>query len=467
MPPLLSSSRAYRALLLKIRDRYHQLFGIEEIEHSQVLQWMFGAMLFFFFITFSNWIGSSLTTIETAAKGTEICWPYFQDCGRLYFLERLPNGYSQSTWYMGLYSILIAVVYLMWRKKWTEAHALLLMLFVWKVFVGFVLSYSALTPYDYYHLILTAVLLFLPYKEYFLRIAFVLLYFVSGTIKIDSTWTLGTYFTTLKTGLPLFPTELTPVFTNLVIFMQIVGAWFLLSKHPVLQRGTLLFFVAFHLYSGIFVLYTYPSIALPPLLILFGPLYRPAKPPLDRKSVPGWMFMGLIIVFQIPGMIIPLPGDRRLSLEGNHYGMFMFEANHQCAATIRTYRTDIPLPETKATTPVPLSQCTGRRCLTERSIYAEDGQYVTEERIESGSAWYRCDPYTLWSQNHRQCARDPNIARIAVILDHSINGEPFYRIVDVPDMCSVGYKPFSHNEWIRTRAESPIVGYPMQNVYRY
>lgn len=454
-------------LLKRAVGSYRRIFHIEEIENSTVLKWMFGALLFFFFLTFNSWIGSNLTTVETAQRGAAVCWPYFQDCWKLYFLHALPYGYSQTTFYMGLYGLMLLIVYFMWKQKWVYAHLLMVVLFLWKVFVGFVLSYLIQGPYDYYHLILTAVLLFFPFKEYFLKLVFVLLYFLSATTKIDPTWVLGTYFTTLKTGLPIFPTFLTPLFTNFVIFMQIVGAWFLLSRTVVLQRLVLIFFVIFHLYSGIFVLYHYPSIALLPLLILFGPLYTYTQPPTSRTSLPSWLFIGAVMLFQIPGFLIPLPGDRRLTLEGNRYGMFMFEANHECVATIRTYRNDIPLPEKETISTSTLSSCSGFYCLTETKQYAEAGLAVDERRFESVSAWNRCDPYPYWARYHAQCARNPGIVRIAFTFDHSINGGPFYRIVDTPNICSLSYAPFSHNDWIKIPPFAPVIGYPLQNVYSY
>ena len=135
-------------------------------------------------------------------------------------------------------------------------------LLAWKVFAIFVLSYLLAGPYDYFHIAFAVVLLFLPYKEYFLKLSIVVLYFLSGATKLDATWILGSYFTTLQTGLPLFPDALTPVFTNLVIFSQVIGAWFLLSRHALLRYTALSFFIVFHLYSGIFVYYHYPSVSL-------------------------------------------------------------------------------------------------------------------------------------------------------------------------------------------------------------
>jgi hypothetical protein len=457
-----------KELLRHISNVYRRTFHIDEIEHSPILQWSFGAILFFFFLTFELWDNSSAITVETARRGAALCWPYFQNCEKLYFLHALPNGYSESTLYMAFYGVMLLIVYYMWRKEWVFAHALMLPLFVWKVFVGFVLSYTIMGPYDYYHIIFAVVLLFLPLKEYFLKFSFVFCYFLSATIKFDPGWELGTYFTTLKNGAPLVPLILTPLATNIVIFMQVVGSWFLLSRHIILQRLAFAFFVFFHLYSGILVLYHYPSVTLPLLIILFGPMYKYQVPPRSRASVASWIFMALLVIWQLAPYAIE--GDRRLTLEGNRIGMFMFEANHECRAIVTTFEKEkvgtTGVQESTSTSPLG-STCSGTMCLVATHIYKQNDLKVTEQQYESGSAWNRCDPYEFWSRNNERCAINANIQKVSLIFDHSINGGPFYRIVDIDNVCGVTYKAFGHNDWISLPPKAQIVGYPLEDGYRY
>ncbi len=444
-------------------EAYRKLFSIEEIESQVILQWMFGAMLFYFYVTFSVWIGKTLITVETARRGAAVCWPYFKNCGDLYFFHVLPDGFTQSEFYMLLFGLMMLIVYFMWKKQWAYAHMLLALLLVWKIFVIFVLSYIIAGPYDYYHIFLTATLLFIPHKEYFLKLVFVLLYFVSVTVKLSPAWIEGTYFSSMKTGIPLFPDWFIPISTNIVIFVQIVEAWFLLSRNWLLQRMSLVFALYFHLYSGIFVFYDYPSIALPPIAILFGPMYRYQRPPFDKKSIAGWCIIALILLFQLLGFIIPT--DRYLTLEGNRFGMFMFEANHQCIATV----TKQYLFERSASgdfEKLAGTKCNSFYCLVlQKTTTLGKGTSQQVLRYESGTAWNRCDPYEWWAQLHETCSSA--MPTISMTFDHSINGGPFYRIVDVPDICNVDYQPFRHNEWIRLPPNAPIIGYPAQNVYHY
>ena len=413
-------------------ESYKRIFSISEIEESLVLKWVFGATLLTFFITFASWIRSSALTVEGYLQNTHLCWPWFKSCGEWYFLQALPHGYSQATLYMLFFGIMLLVAYYMWKEQWVFAHMLMVVLFLWKFFVMFFYSGSFSANFDYYHIIFALILLFIPLKVFFLKLSVVVLYFLAVTIKFDDTWILGTYFTSLETGLPIFPDSITPLITGIVIFMQTVGVWFLLSSNKLLQRIALVYFVIFHLYSGILVEYRYPATVLPTLLILFGPLYTQTKVPLVKKALFGWIFIALLFIFQFISVVIP--GDERLTLEGNNYGLYMFEANHQCISVIEPH-------------------------------YA-DGHSESFKR-ESANARSRCNPYNWWFRQQENCKRDTAAERISWTFDHSVNGGPFYRIVNVENVCELEYQAFRHNDWINTPEEgAPIVGWPVENYYR-
>ena len=441
---------------------YKRLCSISEIEEQPILQWMFGAMLFYFFVTFFSWISKSAITVEAAKSGAATCWPYFQSCTDFYFLHALPYGYSQTTLYMCFYALMMLIVYWMWKKEWVYAHLGMTLLFLWKMIVIFLLSYSIAGPYDYYHLFLTAVLLFIPYKEYFLKIVFVFLYFMSVTVKFSPAWIEGTYFSAMQTGIPLLPGWSTAIATNIVIFTQVVECWFLLSRNRILQQISFWYAIFFHLYSGILVAYDYPSVTLPAVAILFGPMYRHTPTPFNKKAIAGWVLMALFALFQLAGFLIS--PDRYLTLEGNRFGMWMFEANHQCIVTVENEYSSPRAGANDFNSPTG-TPCNGFYCLVSRKTTSTATSSVQTLRYESGTAWNRCDPYEWWFQLHDQCSSSR--PQIALQLDHSINGGPFYRIVDVPNICDVSYSPFSHNSWIELPPQAKIVGYPVENWYHY
>ena len=418
----------------KVLGWYRRIFSIREIEESTALKWAFGAAVFSHFVAFSSWFYSKATTVDAITANRQSCWPHFQECDSLLFLRTLPEGYSQPFLYMVLFGTLLLSVYLMHKKEWVLAHMALMPSFIWHTVATFVLTYSLSGNYEYYLAILTGVLLFIPHKEFFLKLSLVLFYFLAGVLKLHEGWVLGTYFSTLSTGLPLFPDWSIPIWTNLVIFMEIVGSWFLFSKHTRLQRMAVFFFLAFHLYSGLLVGYRYPSTVLPTVLILFGLFYRATPVPFGKKAIAGWALVVFMFVGQSINVLIP--GDTKLTLEGNSYGLYMFEANHQCISTV--------------------------------SLVDTDGEVVNSYRDESPSARSRCNPYRYWFPMKQNCpAYNLAEVRVAWTFDHSINGGPFLRIVDEQDVCSLEYKAFSHNEWIKTHADTPeIIGYPVENIYR-
>lgn len=410
---------------------YRRLFSIDEIEQNTVLKWVFGATIFSYFNAFNQWINSEVLTVDSFAAGTHTCRPYLQNCGEWLFLRALPEGYSQTFLYMVLFGLLVLSVYCIYRKDWVLAHMALLPSFIWHILGVFVLSDSLGGNYDYYLFIFATVLLVVPHKEFFLKLTFVFLYFMSTLAKIHPAWMVGTYFSSLKTGLPFFPDWSIPIWTNLVIFMEMVGSWFLISKHRLLQRVALTFFVCFHLYSGLLVEYRYPATVLPALLILFGPLYRYQPPVFDRRSIAGWTLIACIFIAQLSPLVIR--GDEKLTMEGNKYGLYMFESNHQCVSTIQ--------------------------------IFYKNGE-VSQQIRESISARNRCDPYRYWFRVRNLCQRNENIERIKWAFDHSINGGPFLRIVDTENACVLTYQPFRHNSWIKTERDSPlIIGWPVENIY--
>ena len=141
-------------------------------------------------------------------------------------------------------------------------------------------------------------------------------------------------------------------------------------------------------------------------------MYKYTEVPLTKRAFSGWVLVVVLFVFQSLPFVIS--GDQKITLEGNKYGLYMFEANHQC---------------------ISVSQ-----------IFLKGGGF--NERIrESESSRNRCDPYARWFQLNQICLRDPDVESVAWTFDHSINGGPFYRIVDVQDACQLQYKPLEHNAW--------------------
>ena len=419
-------------LLQKIRHAYRRIFSVAEIEESTHLRLAFGTILLSFLVTFyRGWGPYAPLTVEAYKQNAYVCWPYFEDCGKYFFLHQTPYGYSQHILFTIILCMMFLIVYRAYHNDWTSAHALLSLIWLFKMLVTFVLSYTLAQNYDYFDLLAGTILLFIPYKLFFLRLMFVLIYFISAALKFDDGWVLGSYFTTLRLGLPIFGKTLTPLITNFVVFMEIVGCWFLFSRTKFLQRSAFLLFLTFHIYSSIIINYRFPLLAIPLLVTLFGIDFLPPRVPLDRRSLAGWLL--LCLFFGMQGMRILIPGDEKLTMEGYRLGIYLFDANHQCKSHMLVQ-------------------------------YRSGG--IKEVEKEYPYAFNRCDPYRNLFWARQECERDPDIATIAWTFDHSADGGPYYRIVDEKNACALPYSLFSHNAWIRLPKDSPsIVGYPVENTY--
>lgn len=408
--------------------RYARFFSLHELRDDIVVRLCGGAVLLGFLATFNQWQASARTTVQAAARGDVSCWPFFQDCAGLAVFEQFPLGYSQMTAYMALFGLIMLAAYALLARRDVLAHACILVLFIAKIYF-FLMLFLGSGNYDYYHNIFTFVFLFLPHKRFFASLAVAMFYVLSTVAKIHPAWTMGLYFTALQPGMAIFPKSIAPLMTNLVIFMEMIMAWFLFSRRKRLQQAVFWFFVIFHLYSGTIVGYHYPTIVMPTLLICFGPLFRPFNGiPLDRRSIIGWAMAALLWVGQLWQLVIP--GDTKLTLEGNFYGLYMFEANHQCYAEFKN----------------------------------EEGRII--ERFSYVRGRFRCDPYPFMLRAQQRFCKTPGEKpKISYYMIHSINGGPFYEVVNEKDVCSLRYKPFSRNAWIKAPPDAKIIGRARQNLY--
>jgi hypothetical protein len=410
----------------KIIQIYRSYFAIREIEESRTLKYLFYVIVLSFFTTFFMWVSQLSGSINSFLDGSYVCPPYLVHCYKLFFYEGLPFGYSQSIFYTLLFLTLVVSVISSIRNKWALAHVLLLICFLWKVIYCFIFTYGVAGNFDYYDLTLCFVWLFVHKKEHFSRLTFVWLYFLASTIKIHDGWIFGNYLTTLITGAPLFPNSVLPIFTNVVIIMQIVGCWFLFSKNKNVQEIVFYFFLFFHTYSGFIVNYRYITISIPALIVLFyidKTEFHLEK--ISKKTIAGYFFLLFLLLSQSIAYIIP--GDQKKTLEGDYYGLYMFEANHQCISKTKIF----------------YSNSTSTKTI------------VKENHIANN----RCDPYRYYFVIKSQYCKKENVSKISWDFYHSINGHSYEQIVSTDNICTLQYSPLTHNSWINispTKTNFPV-----------
>lgn len=415
-----------------ITERYQNLFGVNEIRQSPQLQAIYWILLTGFFLSFSQWIKLDSVTLQTAAEGRHVCLPWFQNCEALYFFHGEPLSYGQNTFYAFLAGIILASALAAWRERWALAHVLLLPPLLWKITYVALLTHSAQVDFEYFHIPPLLVFLFARHKLFFLRRSWVLVYLLAATMKFNESWIVGNYFTSLSLGMPWVPNALVPWITNAVALFEIISPWLLLSANKNLRYGSLALWILFHLYSILLVDFRYPLHCTPLLLALFlpQPQENESKPLFGRAHAFGWLLMAaLFIVGLLPRLI---PGDKLYTLQGIKFGVGMFDANHQC--------------------------------VSEAQIQFASGE--TRSLTEpSGSGMSRCGPYPIFFRMKQRCEKE-GVTAIRWTFLSSVNGGPFYKLVDTANACALEYKPFGRNDWILDPGSgATLAGYPAKNTH--
>ena len=252
---------------------------------------------------------------------------------------------------------------------------------------------------------------------------FVLMYAMAGVVKFHEGWIAGTYFTSMKDGLPLVPRQAIPLATNFVILMETFAVWFLLFERATVRHLVLAFFIFFHIYSFIFVGFRYPILCLPMLTILFagGYSYKRGVTPL------ALIFFAAMVSLNLRHFFIE--GDSKWTFEGVSFAFTMIDANRQVQAV-------------------------------ERDFY-KDG-HVQVHATTSENGYQRIRPFTHWFRIQKRCQEKP-IERVEWIMAVSVDGSPYRELINVPNACNLQYSSWGHNEWMHV--DGKIVGYPGPNYY--
>lgn len=406
---------------------YRSLFSIDEIERDRGLQRLYWALIAGFFISFIFWVSDRTVTLEAVQSGTHVCLPYFQNCESLFFLSEV-SWLSPAFLYAFLTLTLVGSMMFALRGNWLRANVLIWPAALWKIFYLGLLANGAGTDYEYFHLPVLFVFMISANKWYFSRLTFVVVYTLSATMKFDSSWIVGNYFSSLEFGLPLFPNVLVPFITNAVSIFEIFTPWLLLSGNRKWRWFALASWIAFHIYSVQLVDFRYPLHCLTMVLALFYEAPTSSWRKRTHKDFASYMVLATLYLLTLLPAIIP--GDAKYNLKSMKMGVRMFDANHQCTSSL--------------------------------VVTHKDGRTETI-RLASKSAMKRCPPYVVWYQARNIC-RDSAIESVSWKFNSSVNGGPFYTLVDRANICGTRYEIFEKNDWFLEPEDSaPVAGYPKRN----
>jgi hypothetical protein len=262
-------------------------------------------------------------------------------------------------------------------------------------------------------------------------VTWVFLYFLASLVKIHESWIVGTYFSTLRQGLYLFPDWSIPLLTNLVILSEMCGIWFLLSKNKYARLAIYTYFMIFHFYSAIYVNWFYPLLVIPTLTILFlknNPEIRTEQ----KQKISKQNLLLLIFLAVINLMPIFLSKNSKVDNVAGSLAMNMFDSNRQSHSELKiSYKNK-----------------------------TKDSKVL---EAWTSNAFLRVWPAHSLYKIKQLCLSNSEIEKIKWTMDISMNGEPFKRIVDSENACVLNFNFWGGNDWINV--DGPIIGYPKKNYY--
>lgn len=386
----------------------------EQIQSNRILQIVYYFVFFTFIITFNDWFNKLFFTGQSVKNFSALCWPHFKECTSLYVFEGIPQGYSLGILYTLLAVFLFTSVFFAFKERWKLALIFLAIPSFFKLFAIFFLSYAPTGNYTVLEALVALLLIFSKRKVFSLKVILTLFYFAAFSIKLHEGYLTGNIFKSLALGVPIFPDFLLPYLGLAFMVVVAVCPILLWVKNRSLRNSSIFILIAFHLYSIILVGYRYPLLCISLLLLAFF-LSEYEEFSFRKIITDSALFVVVLLIICLQILPILIKGDVKITLEGQRYGFYMFDAN--------------------------------RQCISIKNLYYKDG--TTEVlTYENHSGMQRCDPYAEWFSIYSRC-KTKALSKITWTFDMSINGSSYYTIVNSDNACLLNYKPFKHNEWIQ------------------
>jgi len=390
----------------------------------------------FLLIAFFDLSFSSTTAGSGGYYDGTLCYPFWPSCPPTQLLKGFPDSYAYTVWTTMILVLLGRTLWQILSLKLNRAIRSLNWIYAFLGFSHFIWQDTGRQNFILYSSFTYLIFLLSRGKISVLRWTWSLLYLLAASVKIHDAWILGTYFTTLKNGLPFIPKSALPVASQLVLIFELIAPLGLLSPQRKIFTASYYSWIFFHLYSAIVIGWGFPLRCLLLLVVLFSPkLHSQTTKHLSPTIRSQWRKIALYILFSaaIMWQLVPLLSndDERVRLDSVWPRLSMFDSNHQCEVKI---------------------------------LIKKDDQLLFHYRQPFTDPKTHCKPWHFLRKIDSLCRTYPE-AEAHLIIDHSINGSPFYRIVDSGQACSLEYSLLRRNPWILSPKEAAIVGYPTHNTF--
>ncbi len=399
-------------------------FSLDQLKKEPFFRSIIAVLLLQTLEGWSRW-GTTLF-LQSVDSPFSLCWPHFSQCQvsisaeTLTLLSKLILPTVIGLVIVGFYFLLVS--------QYKKLFVLLTGLLVLRIYAVFFSSYLISTPFGWFHLSILLVVLFSPSKLTSMRWVLAFLYLFSGLHKLYPGWINGSIFSSTQTGLPLVPEHLTPLFSQMVLLLEILTPALLVSPLKKLRIVAGLLLLSFHGYSITIVGLVFSYYTVPFLFIL---LAEDIKYKVNLKTKTSWstsFVLGIITALNFG--FAAAPGEPIFIQNGFRYVMGMMDGNHQCRS------------ETKI-------------------MHPNQTPSASVRNWNSGS--FHCDIYSVMNYEKALCKKNTN-TQVYWNFDHSVNGSPFYRIISDKNICELEYSLWS-NAWVNTQLDNThIAGFPRKNV---
>lgn len=353
----------------------------------------------------------------------QICWPHWENCRSLPFLEQLPNSYNNTIMFAFVFLLIVVGLVGVFKKQEKIYIPALWILASFKFFYHFFWHFSGQHNFELFHLIPTfAFLINVQNRIFAAQVSWAICYFVAAFVKIHPSWIVGSYFSSLSLGLPFFPHAIIPIVSQGVILFEIFCSWALLTKKY--RLVSLVLWTLFHVYSVILVGFYYPTRS---IIILFALFLDEIPINKNIKQLNSFVMAFFVAIFSFQLLPLLYNEDSKVTLRFEGYGYNMFDANYQCVNNVIQYKDGIK----------------------------------TDFSQQQSRSRYRCSPHLLLEKIRILCEKNKP-EKISWQLIQSINGEPFHELINEENACQLKYSLFGENTWIK-KNDYDVIGYPQYN----